>query len=195
MTHLALDAPIKITSQASPADYIDDWSPAIFIPLVEETLDSWFYGRLSWRDILPDHPKKDFDLGGFPMKVIWIKFDPDAQGRMYVNVKYTNGQENRLHIESKRIDITKLTSYYSKENLERMSTPSLEAIKENILSSYKQFDYIYTDTNVWINYKVLEKNSRRIVTMTNLTYIEKLTNMMPDLVAIHYLHPQRQVQE
>lgn len=208
MTPPALNDPIGITPQASPADYIDDWSPAIFVPLVDETLNSKFYGRLAWRDILPDHPRKEFDLGEFPMVAVWIKFDRDAKGRLFVNVRYADGQTKRLEAgnpvtvpapvaskapvtrkaPSKWIDITKVKSYYTKADLAAMTTKELQRIKEEILNAYKQFDYIYTDTNVWIYTKVEVKKDKRYVSTPNLASIEQLTNMMPELGAIHYLH-------
>lgn len=208
MTPPALNDPIGITPQASPADYIDDWSPAIFVPLVDETLNSKFYGRLAWRDILPDHPRKEFDLGEFPMVAVWIKFDRDAKGRLFVNVRYADGQTKRLEAgnpvtapapvaskapvtrkaPSKWIDITKVKSFYEKGALEKKSTEELRRIKEEILNAYKQFDYVYTDTNVWIEKKVEVKNEKRYVRPLNLDAIEQLTNMMPELGAIHYLH-------
>ena len=220
VTPLALNAKIETIPQASPADYIDDWSPAIFVPLVEDTLNSKFYGNLTWRDILPENPKKDFDFGEFAIIVFWIRFDYDAQGQVYVTARYSGGEETRLNTcksagneetntvvepspapvskeakptrvqsrESGWINITEVTSYYKKENLERMPTQELQKIKDEILRAYKQFDYIYTDTNVWVENKVVEKQGKRYVATPNLISIEQLTNMMPDLGSIHYLH-------
>lgn len=220
MTPLALNAKIETTPQASPADYIDDWSPAIFVPLVEGALNSNFYGNLTWRDILPENPKKDFDLGEFPIVSVWIRFDYDAQGQIYVTARYAGGEEIRLNTskpagneeankviepspvpvsketkpasaqrrESDWINITEVTSYYKKEDLERRPTSELQKIKDEILRAYKQFDYIYTDTNVWVENKVVEKQGKRYVATPNLISIEQLTNMMPDLGSIHYLH-------
>lgn len=217
---LAMNAKIGITPQTSPADFIEDWSPAIFVPLVERVLETRFYGDLLWRDIMPDNPKRDFDLGEFPIKAVWIRFDYDGQDQIYVTVRDADGIENRLNTHKRNItpqsdseiqpftklsgvetksamppkhennwvNIAEVKSYYKKEDLEAMPSPLLNSIKEEILSAYKQFNYIYTDTNVWIENKVVDKQGKRYISTPNLISIEQLTNMMPELETIHYLH-------
>lgn len=220
MTPLAMNAQIEICPLASPSEYVDVWSPAIFVPLIENTLNSKFFGSLIWRDILPDNPVLDFSLGGFPIKSVRIKFDYDGQDQIYVTVKYADGNEKRVNTNKPRtasepdsetkqftqpsvvkvkqvasllpepswVNIAEVKSYYKKEDLETLPSPSLISIKEEILNAYKQFDYIYTDTNVWVENKVVDKQGKRYVQTPNLISIEQLTNMMPELGAIHYLH-------
>lgn len=217
---LAMNAKIGITPQTSPIDFIEDWSPAIFVPLVERVLETRFYGDLLWRDIMPDNPKRDFDLGEFPIKAVWIRFDYDGQDQIYVTVRDADGIENRLITHKRNItpqsdseiqpftkfsgvvpesamppkhennwvNIAEVKSYYKKEDLEAMPSPLLNSIREEILSAYKQFNYIYTDTNVWVENKVVDKQGKRYISTPNLISIEQLTNMMPELETIHYLH-------
>ena len=220
MTPLAMNAQIEICPQASPSDYVDDWSPAICVPLIEPTLNSKFFGSLIWRDILPDNPALDFYLGEYPIKSVRIKFDYDGQDQIYVTVKYADGIEKRINTNKPRtasesdsetkqftqpsvvkvtqvatlkpehswVNIAEVKSYYKKEDLEAMPSPALTVIKEEILNAYKQFDYIYTDTNVWVENKVVDKQGKRYILTPNLISIEQLTSMMPELGAIHYLH-------